>query len=447
MGRRAGRLVAFLVCLGVGAKAGAWASPEHQEIGRVSYQRACEEVTTTVAARTSVSPGVRTRLDIVCGRNVAELAALYGDATAIAGDYLRHPADFLSRYGAWKFSSRKHYWLLAMENVQHFNPMATQSWAEYHQRALDHALSGAGAEGLASVESLQLAINESAFADHFLADSFASGHMGFNRTASSAAAAKTFHDSWNARGRVVSDRAGRRWVTYGDGRLDDQLDAQGRQHVVDASTISVRGVLSVYVLGERSPADELAAWQMLPFAIEAPELLPEVEEVVVGSATSSDRQLVPLMGTVRPARKDLIIGATVWSTAAFEDPGNALVVGVAHFELAVPRVPVQARLGAGATLREPNGGHTAVVDTGVLVPLGLSVEGLLSHQLNVTFSWVFRSAFAAIAHAEYQLNAELGDVIFSLQAGLAENLPELRTGWFGGLAVGLVFSAAGGGSF
>jgi hypothetical protein len=60
---------------------------------------------------------------------------------------------------------------------------------------------------------------ENAFADHYLQDSYASGHMGFNRRASSAAAAKVFHDYWNRRGRVVSNRAGARWLAYGDGRL------------------------------------------------------------------------------------------------------------------------------------------------------------------------------------------------------------------------------------
>jgi hypothetical protein len=88
-----------------------------------------------------------------------------------------------------------------------------------------------------------------------------------------------------------------------------------------------------------------------------------------------------------------------------------------------------------------------VIDTGVLVPLGLSASGLLSHELNVTVSWLIGHGFAAIVHGEYQLNLELGDVLVTLHAGLAEILPQSRTGYYGAAGVGFVFSAAGGGAF
>ena len=88
-----------------------------------------------------------------------------------------------------------------------------------------------------------------------------------------------------------------------------------------------------------------------------------------------------------------------------------------------------------------------MIDTGVLIPLGLSAAGLLSHQLNVTGSWLIRHGFGAIVHAEYQLNVELGDVLVNLHAGLAEIFPQPRTGYYGAVGVGFVFSAAGGGAF
>ena len=88
-----------------------------------------------------------------------------------------------------------------------------------------------------------------------------------------------------------------------------------------------------------------------------------------------------------------------------------------------------------------------MIDTGVLIPLGLSVSGLLSHQLNVTSSWLVRRGFGAIVHAEYQLNVELGDLLVNLHAGLAELFPDPHTGYYGALGLGFVFSAAGGGAF
>ena len=431
----------------------AWASVEHQEIGRDSYLRACTDLNATVASRGAPGtpdPVVKARLERVCGENLPVLAKLYGDATAIAGDFLGHPAEFLSQAGAWRFHSKKSYYLLALENSAHFNPTSTRSWAEYHQQAIAYALVGAAGEGLTTVEQLQLALFESAFADHYLQDSFAAGHMGFNRPASSAAAAKSFHDAWNARGRVATDRAGHRWVTFGDGRLDNPSNEEGRRHVMEAATLSVRGVLTAFVLGARVPADEIAVWQLLPFTIEAPELLAEVAEIFVKEETekaAADRELVPLQLTIRPTYKDMVATASFWSVGAFDNPGDPYLALVGGLELGIPFVPAQTYLGAGGTFQAPEKKRAAVIDTGVLIPLGLSVAGLLSHQLNATGSWLIGHGFAAIVHVEYQLNVELGDVLVNLHAGLAEIFPQPRTGYYGAVGVGFVFSAAGGGAF
>jgi hypothetical protein len=382
----------------------------------------------------------------VCGQNLPILARLYGDGTAIAGDFLGHPGEFLSHAGAWRFSSKKYYWLLALENSAHFNPQSTRSWAEYHTQAITYALAAARAGGLASVEQLQLAFFESAFADHYLQDSFAAGHMGFNRAASSAAAAKSFHDTWNQRGRVVTDRTGDRWVTYGDGRLDEPENAEGKRHVMQAAKLSVRGVIAAFVLGAPTPEDEIAVWQILPFTIEAPQLLADVAEIFV-KQRPAEQDLIPLDVAIRPTTKDLVLTAAFWSAATFADPGDPYLAVVGGLELGIPFVPAQTYLGAGWTLRAPEQRRAVVIDTGVLIPLGLSVSGLLSHQLNVTASWLIRRDFGAIVHAEYQLNAELGDLLLNLHAGLAEIFPQPHTGYFAAIGLGFVFSAAGGGAF
>jgi len=431
------------------ARAFGWATVEHQEIGRTAYLRACADVRAAVTARGSPSAGVADRLERVCGPNLPVIARLYGDATAIAGDFLGHPEEFLSHRGFWRFSHKKYYWLLALENSAHFNPTSTRSWADYHEAALAHALAGATADGLRTVEELELAMFESAFADHYLQDSFAAGHMGFNRAASSAAAAKSFHDAWNARGRVVTDRAGNRWVTYGDGRLDAPVNAEGRRHVLDAATFSVRGVLTVFVLGVRGPADELAVWQLLPFTIEAPELPAELVEIFrkASGGAEAGGELVPLQVTIRPTRKDLVATASFWSAAAFATPGDPILALVGGIELGIPIVPAQTYLGAGGTVRAPGEQNAAVVEAGVLIPLGLSVSGLISHQLNVTGSWLIRRDMGAVVHADYQLNVELGDALLSLQVGLAGLFPQPRAGYFAAAGLGFVFSAAGGGAF
>ncbi len=425
----------------------AWETTEHQEIGRAAYLEACAEVRAKAGERAARDPAVAARLEHACGLNLPVLARLYGDATAIAGDFLGHPSEFLSQGGAWRFSSKKSYWLLALENSAHFNPTSTHSWGAYHQQAVAHALAAAAGPGLVAVEQLQLALFENAFADHYLHDSFPAGHMGFNRPASSAAAAKTFHDTWNRRGRAVADRAGDRWVTFGDGKLDDPANADGRAHVMRAAALSVRSVLTAFVLGAAAPDDDLAVWQMFPFAIEAPQLLTEVQEIFV-TEPPRDGQPIPLLVALRPATKDLVATATVWSVASFDHPGDDTLALVGGVELGIPFVPAQTYLGAGGTLQtsgaEPRG---AVIETGVLIPLGLSVSGLLSHQLNVTASWLLRRDFGVILHGEYQLNLELGHLLVNLHAGLAEIFPHPQTGYYGALGLGFVFSAAGGGAF
>lgn len=194
-------------------------------------------------------------------------------------------------------------------------------------------------------------------------------------------------------------------------------------------------------------------WQILPFTIEAPELLADVAEIFVKEETEetgqngADGDLVPLQLTIRPAYKDMVATASFWSVGAFDHPSDPYLALVGGLELGIPFVPAQTYLGAGGTLQAPERKRAAVIDTGVLIPLGLSVAGLVSHQLNVTASWLIGDGFAAIVHGEYQLNVELGDVLVNLHVGLAEIFPQPRTGYYGAVGLGFVFSAAGGGAF
>ena len=113
-----------------------------------------------------------------------------------------------------------------------------------------------------------------------------------------------------------------------------------------------------------------------------------------------------------------------------------------EFRSSPPR-PISAR----GTLQAPERKRAAVIDTGVLIPLGLSVSGLLSHQLNVTTSWLLGHGFAAVVHGEYQLNVELGDRAPQPARRVGGDLPQPRAGYYGAVGLGFVFSAAGGGAF
>ena len=215
-----------------------------------------------------------------------------------------------------------------------------------------------------------------------------------------------------------------------------------------AATLSVEGVLAAYVVGARAPADEIAVWQILPFTLEAPELPVEMAEIFADPrAAPADRPLAPLDLAIRPARKDVVLTAASWTVAPFDDAADPLVAIVAGLELGIPFVPAQTYLGAGGVAREADGRRGAVIETGLVFPIGLSVAGLLSHQINTTASWLVGNGFTVVLHADYQLNVELGDLLLSLHGGLAEILPNAHTGYYGALGVGFVFSAAGGGVF
>src|SRR5206468_8937630 len=96
-------------------------------------------------------------------------------------------------------------------------------------------------------------------------------------------------------------------------------NADGRRHLMDAATLSIRGVLTAFVLGARVPEDEIAVWQVLPFTIEAPELLADVAEIFVqqegkgAESKTAERELVPLQLTISPAYKDMVATASFWS--------------------------------------------------------------------------------------------------------------------------------------
>lgn len=433
-----------LSLVGVSIRARAWGTREHQEIGTASYLAACARVERAISQADGADQGVRERFEIACGPR-EQLARLYGDATAIAGDFVGHPSEVLSAHGAWRFSSRRYYYLLALENSEHFNPLSTESWREFHEAALTEAIRAVAAQGLPRVDAWEQAVRESAYADHLLQDSFAAGHMGFNRRGSSAAAAKSFHDYWNAHGRVVYDRAGQVWTAYGDGKLDDPANAAGSRHVRDAATSSVYDIVLTFVLGRRHAELGLETWRALPFTIEAPALLVDTEGLIQGHATSRDSDQIPLAAAVLPARKDTVGHAEIWVAAPFS--GDLTVAAIANVQLAVPILPAQASFGAGATLDQPSGGHSAVAEFGLLAPLGLSADGLVSHEAEAAVSLLFGKPVATIIHVEYQGSIELGTALLVVHLGLAEFFPHARTGWYAALGLGWTFSAAGGGGF
>jgi hypothetical protein len=419
---------------------GGWDYVEHLAIGDESYRRACTQITAELGTISDAI--VRTHLEIACS-NLDIAAQLYGQATALAGDRFGGPADFLSTRAGWKAASRKQYYSLALANTTHFHPYATREWWRYHSQAVGHAIDASAKLGLDAVDALQLALFEAAFADHFLHDAFSAGHMGFNRSASSVAASLVYHDHWNEKGRVIRDRTGRSWKTYGDGYWALPANTEGRKHAIDVATLSIKAVLRAFILSTRDPDNELEIWRALPFVIDAPEV-PTLADRILG-ADNDTSALHPLEAIDWPARKDRVVDLSSIVTSTFErkTPRTTVLLG---YNVSLPLVNTPIHVGAGLSLPRGTESVHFATQVGITAPLGLTNDGLLDHHLCAGALWEVRYAsIAGAVWAGYLVNVELGRNLLQLQFGPAFVAPEKSLGFAVNIGVARVLSASGGG--
>jgi hypothetical protein len=434
------RMVRILVLASV-VLCGGWDYVEHLSLGNESYRRACEELRTEIGD--SGDHALRTRLEIACD-NLDIAAQLYGQATALAGDRFGGPADFLSTRAGWKAASRKQYYSLALANTTHFHPYATREWQRYHSQAVAHAIEASKKDGLDAVDGLQHALFEAAFADHFLHDAFSAGHMGFNRAASTVAASLAYHDRWNAKGRIVRDRTGRSWKTYGDGHLKTAANAEGHGHAVRVATLSIEGVLRAFVLGTRDPEHELEIWRALPFVIDAPEL-PSLTDRILGVDAGDSSALHPLEAIDWPARKDRVIDLTALVTGPLRN-GTPTTAVLAGYHVSLPLVSTPIHVGAGVTLPHDTLGIHFAGEADITAPIGITNDGVLDHHFSAGAMWEVRyQTLAGSIWAGYLVNVELGRNLVQLQFGPAFVAPQKEFGFAVSLGFAHVLSAAGGG--
>jgi hypothetical protein len=435
-------IVAALVL--VSSRARGWSTPEHEEIGSEGYRQACAMLEREGTTRPSL-PGREIRMRVACGQ-VEVAAHVYGQATSLGGDNFADPDAFFSSAGFGKVWSRVHRALLSRVNISHFHPFASRDWREYHMRALEHAREAASMSGMEMFAGFERAFFESAYADHFLQDGFAAGHMGFNRSASSGAAAYEFHNMWNERGRIVHNRNGETWTTHGDNLLDDPRNAAGKKHLIYTETHSIFGVLATFVDGYRRPEEELEVVYTWPFTIQAPTD-PELLEKVFGHEEEPPSpKLEPLAAVFLPARKDAMLDGGFFVSGSFEHGDPTLAGFVSTFTLAIPLLPYDTYLSAGVS--GPTGQETghAVVGVGFRIPLFLTLDGILTHELDVGLDWAITTVdFLATVHGAYRLNLEIGRAFLKLTFGPSVVFPNGDVGYYGGAGLGWVFSAAGGG--
>ncbi|MFL5346601.1 MAG: hypothetical protein ACJ8AT_17615 [Hyalangium sp.] len=160
------------------------------------------------------------------------LTLTYGEVVALAGDYYATPEELAAELtpavaeairgvtpqdeGTFLLNTHRgwfDYAMLANENQDHFAPKCWARYSQHHAEALKLALD----------RDLDAALVRNAFADHFLTDAFASGHLRVPRDAlvglSGALPTRKMHDEENVQGLWVQSASGFVWRAYGDDQL------------------------------------------------------------------------------------------------------------------------------------------------------------------------------------------------------------------------------------
>ncbi|NVB81925.1 MAG: hypothetical protein HOV81_26325 [Kofleriaceae bacterium] len=436
-------IIVGAIVLAAPREAACWRMAEHRAIGTESYIAACERL----AASKDRDAGTTQRYEVACG-NLGTTAFLYGQGTSVSGDFVSEPGELLSVLGASTATSRTNYYKLALTNGAHFHPTATREWREIHKDAVDGALAASREVGVEQLQAFEQAFAESAFADHFLHDSFAAGHMGFDRPGSSVAASKAFHDEWNERGRRVANRRGQIWITYGDGYLDIPQNRDARRRVVAASAESVYGVVAAFVLGTRDPEPDYEVWREVPFAIDDQELLPTFESLFRGSEVLTRPTMLPLLAVKRRAEKDGILGAWSSFTMGFEDADHPIGAIVFGGDLLLPGLGTRIEVGAGIGLEDSARHVRFAVDGGFVKGIALSFSGLVSHEIDAGVLLVAGTDDVdVVPRITYRLNVEAGDWLVRPEIGPAYDVSSAELGFYVGIGIMKVLSASGGGGF
>lgn len=173
------------------------------------------------------------------------------------------------------------YLQLSEMNFDHFAPDAITTYKAGHQLALQTALDAHKLNALGRAKKaqkqLELAYAQNAFANHFLTDASAAGHMRTPRRAIAEnvdlipilqlVLANLMHDEDGRLGLHVVNNKGQHWVAYGDGFLYDPQAQRQREILLEAMQLSADSIYDTYIKG------------ILPPYFEELDLLPDYSKI------------------------------------------------------------------------------------------------------------------------------------------------------------------------
>ncbi|MBN9230463.1 MAG: phospholipase [Legionella sp. 40-6] len=173
------------------------------------------------------------------------------------------------------------YLKLAEVNFDHFSPDSLKAYEAGHQTALNTAMQAYQQKKMGNNKTaqqlLELAYAQNAFANHFLSDSFAAGHLRTPRRAISEhiklpailqlLLANLMHDEDNRLGVNVVNAAGLSWKAYGDNYLMQSQAANHRYILIEAMQRSADAIYDTFLSGT------------LPKKYSELELVPQADKV------------------------------------------------------------------------------------------------------------------------------------------------------------------------
>lgn len=166
------------------------------------------------------------------------------------------------------------YLQLAYVNMDHFGADAVKVYLAGHTLAMQGAtqLYGQDLSQPQTRQNLLKCYSVNAFADHFLTDLFAGGHVRTPRRAlydmslsvksESGLLARVMHNEDNSDGVWVKNANGETWLVYGDGKELDDVNAENLRRAVAAVQVSADEIAHAATTGQ--VVQNPAALQLIP---------------------------------------------------------------------------------------------------------------------------------------------------------------------------------------
>ncbi len=153
-----------------------------------------------------------------------------------------------------------YYWLIASYNFDHFGDDAITAYTVGHAAACNFAATAQSAVNPAL--NLMTAYMINAYADHYMTDLFAPGHLRVPRVELHNLApyygdrlAQLMHGEDNIMGLNLTNSQGTQWVGYGDTRAFDDINAVNISYGKQAVTASINEVYNAFVTENPVPAN------------------------------------------------------------------------------------------------------------------------------------------------------------------------------------------------